>query len=119
MKYRDTFFKELHKLCGVCGHCGKPKCAHKSTHSVLPSTIAADDIFTAFERTDITLNVTYSRIIEEPQELERSPNTSSTGNRKMFVMGREGLNPSPAGSSPYEPHMDKARHILADYGDAQ
>ena len=42
-----------------------------------------------------------------PQELERSPNTSSTGNGKMFVMGRDGLNPSPAGSSPYSPHLDE------------
>jgi len=35
-----------------------------------------------------------------PQELERSPNTLSTGNGKALVMGREGLNPSPVSAAP-------------------
>ena len=98
---REQFFRELHDIAGLCGHCGKRECSHRNTHSILPDTVAQDDIFTAFERADIALNNGV------PQGLERSPNTSSTGNGKMFVMGREGLNPSPAGTPPYEPHLNE------------
>ena len=37
----------LHKSSGICGHCGKKKCAGKQSHSTLPNRLSTDDVLAA------------------------------------------------------------------------
>ena len=51
--YNQKFFHALHEIVGVCGHCGKRKCAGKASHSILPETISLDNVIAASVRMKI------------------------------------------------------------------
>jgi len=44
----ERFFRELHKIAGVCGHCGRRACSGRSSNSVVPAKIACDDVIAAW-----------------------------------------------------------------------
>lgn len=46
---KDRFISELHKLAGLCGHCGKKNCAARSSNSYLPEMIPVDQVIKAID----------------------------------------------------------------------
>lgn len=47
---RLMLINELHRRIGICGHCGKWKCAGKASHSQLPKHIPTVVLVDALER---------------------------------------------------------------------
>ena len=46
-QWHERFFTALHAVVGICGHCGKRKCAGRKEHSVLPKILSLDDVVAA------------------------------------------------------------------------
>ena len=45
-----NILSELHKILGVCGHCGKKKCAERPRNSVLPNALPTDHVLDIINR---------------------------------------------------------------------
>lgn len=44
---KELIIMRLHERCGICGHCGKKKCAAKSSNSRLPAKMSVEDVLWA------------------------------------------------------------------------
>jgi hypothetical protein len=52
----DRFVARLHERCGICGHCGKKKCAGRQGYSILPAKLLRDDVLAVLDELQVELS---------------------------------------------------------------